>query len=481
MGSAQRLEVVMHSPVGQVSRNYLITAGDLSVFSIHGNGVGKTTWEERINSHDLSQGEHPSFAREMLYQVLLGYWGELNAFNTVAAKTRNVVYEPGPSHGMAASPLSVIYNFGIPVSAQYRDRMLDIKQSRIFAIAKGADAQATRNYVLNAGHIASYLEAGVLDQAFLRKPGHSISSVTAFDLANANGQRLYRIDQNNLDSALAAINADRGVQQDIRNAVNAGFFALIHNEPIQNEAFSGSGYMLLDPDTGSGAYRISGGRNGGSTAAPVGVYPIPEIPATPIMGLFLGMAASTANAGLATSTAGMMTGVAIPLVASPAAIALVIVAIVLAVLIAISFVDSIDQKYPRTRIQLRKYTDKAGFIFSMTQEFIRASADGTFGPGVYLASLDIDRELNEVGCPMSEEEKERIAAAYQIPGPDEPPDLSRAERYIDVIITRDNYFPIEYSKNSNGVTEVVIRSPGVYFGIGSFGVDLWRTCPETFF
>jgi len=94
-------------------------------------------------------------------------------------------------------------------------------------------------------------------------PAQGISAVKALAIASAEGQRIWTIDQTNLNTALAAINLDADIENEIRSAVNAGKIATAHETPV---AFGGStvtGYLLIDPATGAGAYKISGGANGG--------------------------------------------------------------------------------------------------------------------------------------------------------------------------------------------------------------------------
>jgi len=49
---------------------------------------------------------------------------------------------------------------------------------------------------------------------------------------------------------------------DIRNALAAGKDVTVHQAPITQSGWTGSGYIITDPATGAGAYMISGGANG---------------------------------------------------------------------------------------------------------------------------------------------------------------------------------------------------------------------------
>lgn len=62
---------------------------------------------------------------------------------------------------------------------------------------------------------------------------------------------------------MSKINLGDEAEADIRNAVNAGKRATAHENRINFNGWVGEGYTLIDPQTGAGAYMISGGGNGG--------------------------------------------------------------------------------------------------------------------------------------------------------------------------------------------------------------------------
>lgn len=84
---------------------------------------------------------------------------------------------------------------------------------------------------------------------------------SALAIAGTEGQRIWTITQDNLSTALAAINLSNEIESEIRNAVLAGKVATAHEQPINFAGGTNTGYLLIDPDTG--AYLIAGGANGG--------------------------------------------------------------------------------------------------------------------------------------------------------------------------------------------------------------------------
>ena len=49
---------------------------------------------------------------------------------------------------------------------------------------------------------------------------------------------------------------------EIRNALNAGKEVITHTDAVSVPGWSGAGYIITDPVTGDGAYKIAGGGNG---------------------------------------------------------------------------------------------------------------------------------------------------------------------------------------------------------------------------
>ncbi|MEY8215224.1 MAG: hypothetical protein RPR97_12195 [Colwellia sp.] len=82
-------------------------------------------------------------------------------------------------------------------------------------------------------------------------------------MAGAAGQKILTINQNNLDLALTEMTLDKDTESEIRNSVNAGMVVTTHEKRLDFNGWIGEGYIILDPHTGAGAYKIAGGGNGG--------------------------------------------------------------------------------------------------------------------------------------------------------------------------------------------------------------------------
>jgi hypothetical protein len=92
-----------------------------------------------------------------------------------------------------------------------------------------------------------------------------ISAVKALAIAAGQGQRIYTLNQQNQAyhaGIVAGLGTDAETKAEIANALNAGLEVTVHQADITAHGWTGSGYIVLDPETGAGAYKIAGGANG---------------------------------------------------------------------------------------------------------------------------------------------------------------------------------------------------------------------------
>jgi len=201
---------------------------------------------------------------DMFHAGGLGYYAQLTALShimglqakgqhTLAAGTGTFGYEP-----------NVDYFFGFPRAITSGGVAFDIPFLNIVASNDG-DTTKKRQFNQQIGILASALEHAVPEQMFVdeQNPGEAISAVKALQKASAQGQRIYQITQANQASTLPNIHHAQATMDEIRNALNAGKQVTTHTDAVSVPGWSGAGYIIIDPVTGDGAYKISGGGNGG--------------------------------------------------------------------------------------------------------------------------------------------------------------------------------------------------------------------------
>src|SRR5690606_19697677 len=170
-----------------------------------------------------------------------------------------------PSYGLFKTNVTPLYWFGIPRNVKMDGLVMDVDHITHLLAHKNNDTQQWINYNRASGARLSAMEHLVPEQMFSTEdsPANGISAVKALQLAAAEGQKIWTITQTNLDIALNGLQLPASVETDIRNSVYAGKEVTAHEKPDSFFGSSQVGYILLDPDTGAGAYRIGGGENVG--------------------------------------------------------------------------------------------------------------------------------------------------------------------------------------------------------------------------
>ena len=105
-------------------------------------------------------------------------------------------------------------------------------------------------------------ETGAIKNPAMADCAQAVSAVKAIAIAQAQGQKIYTINQSNAATALPKLPVGGTVGQEIASAVQAGKEVTVHEKPISAHGFTGYGYTITDPETGAGAYLIGGGMDG---------------------------------------------------------------------------------------------------------------------------------------------------------------------------------------------------------------------------
>jgi transglutaminase-like putative cysteine protease len=256
MGTTTPVDVVLDGPDGPTTVAYdHVVAGDEIVFGITGNGVSEAAVRARFNAVP------PDTSAEYLHQVQLHYWAESDALAEGAADSLGVRMLRLPSVGLFASPLTVSYLFGSPVSGVYQSRIMDVKHSLLGAA--GPDRARVTEFMMQAGYRGSIMEAVAFDQFEPDPERKSISAVQLIADSVTVGIPVYHVTAANAAAVVPLLSLDAPVMSDIRNAVAAGKSVLVPQRNLDRGTWRGVGYIVQDEETGAGAYLISGGAAGG--------------------------------------------------------------------------------------------------------------------------------------------------------------------------------------------------------------------------
>lgn len=471
-GSGQYLRVTTVAPWYERPKDYALKSGDAFALAVNAAGVTPSMVDARKRAHDLSDGEDSAFIDEMFYQVGLAYWSQEEALAGVVGALNGVASHMMPSHGMAGAPITVTYRYGVPSRATYKSRVLDVKD--IVLTAQHRNDESRIPYARTRGYLGSYLESGIYEQAFLMAPGNSISAVTGLQIANQQNIRIYTVTAQNASSVMPQLQVDERVKADITAAVNSGFEVTVPQSDIAVDSFSGTGYIIFDPQSGAGQYLISGGRNGNSSSGATAVYPMPFAPA------YLLLASMTLSRGMAFRHTGRtVTGITISTqVTSPgptgggagggAGMAASIALVIGAMALASEYKAATESLYPPLNPPrvFRHYTRPATVPLILGSKTILGSPPGgDLNPDFWAVFVEEPVDASVV-CPMQPAQSAGKTADYNLTLlPGESPN-DRARGYVEVEVTRSGYWDLLIGKgaNNNGIVETYFKLPFVHFG-----------------
>jgi len=209
-----------------------------------------------LSKHDL--------VGNLLQTGIQSYLAETYAMDKLAARASDVVHYRSPSYGTFSTNLEVSYLFGTPSRVHYTGVVMDV--DRITGNSESEDNcyEDWLKFNRSSGMRGSLYEHMIPERIFStdENPAEAVSTSKALNLAISEGQRIYTLDQSNAEQ-LQYITIDDGARSEIQEALNLGLEVTVHEKPIEVNGWKGSGYSIVDPEYGVGAYKISGGTNGG--------------------------------------------------------------------------------------------------------------------------------------------------------------------------------------------------------------------------
>ncbi|HEW97299.1 MAG: hypothetical protein DRR16_13385 [Candidatus Parabeggiatoa sp. nov. 3] len=201
----------------------------------------------------------------MLYAGALSYFAANDVNLKMLNKGKQALAYRQPSLGTFSTSLNPIYSFGVPRQVEMSGIRVDMDAVAQSLWARNNDVQIANAIGQQVGIMTSVLEHRIPEMLFTNDehPGEAVSAVKALAIANAEGQRIYQVTSENVNAVLPVLNISSEVKDEIRASVAVGKKATVSQNNITVGGWTGVGYIIADPDTGAGAYRISGGGNGG--------------------------------------------------------------------------------------------------------------------------------------------------------------------------------------------------------------------------
>ena len=182
-------------------------------------------------------------------------------FDDLVAQAHHAVAVRLPSVGTFATAARVSYFFGVPRTGTTEGFVTDVKGLR-FAIEASSAEEGTRA-MIQMGSLGSLSEGMTWSLLTGRDVSGSLSAATLLLRANEAQIPIYNLNSSNINQDLPALGLNSDDITDISNAVAAGNNVVVPAREMRIGSWSGVGYLVVDPTTGAGLWRVSGGLNGG--------------------------------------------------------------------------------------------------------------------------------------------------------------------------------------------------------------------------
>jgi hypothetical protein len=201
---------------------------------------------------------------DMFQAGTLGYFGQYLALSHIASQPQKARHELPSAYGTLGYEPNVQTLFGFPRAITLGGVAVNVRLQWVIDSLDG-DAIKRPQLSLQTGMLSSALEHSVPEQLFSTPDeiAEGVSAAKALQLASQLGQRIYHVTSQNQAQTLPNLHLDSLAMNEITQALAVGKEVIAHTDQISISGWTGEGYILFDPITGDGAYKITGGNNGG--------------------------------------------------------------------------------------------------------------------------------------------------------------------------------------------------------------------------
>lgn len=267
--------------LGELPYRYSVISGSYLSIAAIANGVSGTVFDavdsrldqaaiDILGPPSVSAGiQRDEIMGDLFYAGLLGYYANYVSYANILGAGNRDQTELTAGLGSIGYEPKLESIFGIPRAISPGSIFGDLPLVRVVGVnessSSGIGFSSNKDFNFMLGLVGSVLEHAVAENLFAdvnSPPIEAMSAVKAITIAADEGQRIYQINQSNLAGVIDQLNHNPATISEIQNAVSAGMEAIIHTDPVSNAGFFGAGYILFDPATGDGAFKITGGANG---------------------------------------------------------------------------------------------------------------------------------------------------------------------------------------------------------------------------
>lgn len=239
----------------------------------------------QLQARNLNDLTGEQISGDLLTATVWSWFAAAESHGRLSQNQANVTENPGLSYGFLHANAQPIYYWGVIQQVKFPDVSIDIPHQRSLSASRGAVAGEWVSYNRLRGQYMSALENAMLERFFndtskcniigspnpiagLPACSEGISAAKIIGIASQAGQKIYTITTQiyNADPAIVQTHLaahSTNTRARVQSYLDAGFEVSIHEAPISQSGWVGSGFTAIDASTGAGGYLIEGGGNGG--------------------------------------------------------------------------------------------------------------------------------------------------------------------------------------------------------------------------
>lgn len=210
--------------------------------------------------------------------TLLGktYYSQIDTNNAMLAGFSNIYYERMLSIAIVDFTPDIYTQLGYPRLNKQGKIGIDVIANQTIFTSRSGDLTEEAKIKHSSGYLSSFYESEVLEQF---SGLQTVSTAEVLNRVSEEGIDILYLSQSNIDE-LESSSLSTQNKSDITELLNQGMFVTVPSSEITIDGWSGTGYIVYDPITGSNSYIINNNLNGGSICSWVGLAYLCDILAT---------------------------------------------------------------------------------------------------------------------------------------------------------------------------------------------------------
>ncbi|MBQ8528096.1 MAG: hypothetical protein IJ429_06435, partial [Lachnospiraceae bacterium] len=211
------------------------------------------------DSADISNVYSTTYLGKLLSFAGKQYFAQLDIANTVAMEQYDIHAERRLGAGMTGYEVRKEYLYGQLSGIREGSLYIDIDANTRTTTSLTGHKETEREFIAVTGMMSSLYESVVWEQL---TGIESVSTMSLLAQAQSECIDICILTKDNLADSLETLEVSDDLKEELRKEVASGKHVVIPQKELTKGAWTGTGYMIMDPATGAGAYMINGGLTG---------------------------------------------------------------------------------------------------------------------------------------------------------------------------------------------------------------------------